>query len=68
MNAKILADVVSKRPFRSFTIRMADGARVRVTDPDRVAIHPEGSVLVIFETDGGLRILDLPLIAELSAK
>jgi hypothetical protein len=68
MNAKILADVVSKRPFRSFTIRMANGGRVRVTDPDRVAIHPEGSVLVIFETDGGLRILDLPLIAELQQK
>jgi hypothetical protein len=68
MNAKVLADVVSRRPFRTFTIRMANGARVRVTDPDRLALHPEGSVLVIFDPDGGLRILDLPLIAELTAK
>jgi hypothetical protein len=68
MNAKALADMVSRRPYRTLTIRMANGSRVRVTDPDRVALHPEGSVLVIFDADGGLRILDLPLMAEITTK
>lgn len=65
MNVKTLTDVVSRRPFRPFTIRMANGARIRVGDPDRVAVHPKGSVVILFENDGGTRILDMPLIAEL---
>jgi hypothetical protein len=67
MNAKLLSDMIGKRPFRAFTIRMANGARIRITNPDYVAVHPKGG-LFLFESDGGFRILDILLIAELQQK
>lgn len=68
MKDKVLANLITQRPFRRFTVRLANGARVRISDPDRVALHPDGGGLFIFEKDGGFRILNIPLIAELQQK
>jgi hypothetical protein len=56
---------VARRPFRPSTLRLANGQRIRVNDPDRVAMHPEGKTLIIFERDGGYHIIGIPLIAQL---
>ena len=68
MKDKVLANLITQRPFRPFTVRLANGARVRINDPDRVALNPDGGGLFIFERDGGFRILNIPLIAELPQK
>lgn len=68
MKARMLANLITQRPLRPFTVRLANGARVRINDPDRVALHPDGGGLFIFEKDGGFRILNIPLIAELQQK
>ncbi|HEU0010243.1 MAG TPA: hypothetical protein VFT34_10545 [Verrucomicrobiae bacterium] len=65
MTTKTLQTAVGKRPFRPFTLRLANGQRIRVNDQDRVAVHPEGKTLIIFERDGGYHIIDIPLIAQL---
>ncbi len=68
MKDKVLANLITQRPFRPFTVRLTNGARVRISDPDRVALHPDGGGLFSFEKDGGFRILNIPLIAELQQK
>jgi len=65
VTTKTLQTAVGKRPFRPFTLRLANGQRIRVNDQDRVAVHPEGKTLIIFERDGGYHIIDIPLIAQL---
>ena len=65
MTTKTIQSIVGKRPFHPFTIRLASGQRIRINDHDRVAVHPEGKSLFLFERDGGYRIVDIPLIAEL---
>jgi len=67
MTTKTLQTAVNQRPFRPFILRLASGQRVRITDQDRVAVHPEAKTLFLFERDGGYRIIDIPLIAELHA-
>ena len=65
MTTKTIQTIVGKRPFRPFTIRLANGQRIRINDHDRVAVHPDAKTLFLFERDGGYRIVDIPLIAEL---
>ena len=65
MTTKTIQKAVSQRPFRPFTLRLDNGQRIRVTEHERVAVHPEGKTLILFERDGGYRIVDIPLIAEL---
>jgi hypothetical protein len=65
MTIRTIQTAVGQRPFRPFTLRLANGQRIRVTDHDRVAVHPEGKTLILFERDGGYRIVDIPLIAKL---
>ena len=65
MTTKTIQKAVSQRPFRPFTLRLANGQRIRITEQERVAVHPEGKTLILFERDGGYRIVDIPLIAEL---
>jgi len=65
VTTKALQNVVAKRPFRPFTLRLANGQRIRVNDQDHVAVHPEAKALIIFERDGGFHIIDIPLIAQL---
>ena len=67
VTTKTIQTAVTQRPFRPFTLRLANGQRIRVNDPDRAAVHPEGKSLFLFERGGGYRIVDIFLIAELQA-
>jgi hypothetical protein len=66
MTTKTIQSFARRHPFRPFTIRLANNQRIRITDPNRVGVHPEGKFVVIFEKDGGCRLIDIPLIAELN--
>ena len=65
MTTKIIQTAVGQRPFRPFTLRLANGQRIRISDHERVAVHPEGKSLILLERDGGYRMVDIPLIAKL---
>jgi hypothetical protein len=56
---------VERKPFRPFTIGLASGIIAHVPSEDRVALHPNGTTLVVFEPDGSVRVVDVESITEL---
>ena len=66
MTTEVIKDAIQKRPFRPFSVRLADGSEIQVEDQDYVALHPAGKTFIIFEPNGGYRIVDIPLVTDLS--
>ena len=66
MTTEAIKTAVQRRPFRPFSVRLADGSQIQIESQDFVALHPAGKTFVIFEPDGGYRIVDIPLVADLS--
>jgi hypothetical protein len=55
------------RPFRPFTLRLNDGRKAVVDHPELMIIPPDTDALVfVYEVPGGLRIIDVPSINEIS--
>ena len=65
MTVEAIKDAVHTSPFRPFTVRLANGARIEIDQEQRIGIHPEGKTFVVFQKGGGYRIVDIPLVAEL---
>jgi hypothetical protein len=61
-----IRDAIRRRPFRPFSVKLADGSRIQIQHQDNVALHPAGKTFIIFERDGGYRIVDIPLVTDLS--
>jgi hypothetical protein len=66
MTTEAIRDAVQKRPFRPFSVCLADGSQIKIQSQDYVALHPAGKTFIIFEPDGGYRIVDIPLVTDLS--
>lgn len=66
MTSEAIKTVVQNRPFRVFSVRLANGLQIQVESPDHIAVHPDGKTFVIFEPSGGYRIVDIPLVTDLS--
>jgi hypothetical protein len=66
MTTEAIKDAIQRRPFRPFRVRLADGAEIQIQSQDYVALHPAGKTFIIFEPDGGYRIVDIPLVTDLS--
>lgn len=56
---------MAQRPFRRFSVRLTDGELLPIRGEHTAAVHPKGKTMIIFEEDGGYRIIDLALITEL---
>ena len=65
MTTTDLSKLKNARPFRPFTIHLADGDQVRVRHPDFIAYADGRTALVGFE-DGDFSIVDLLLVTRLS--
>jgi hypothetical protein len=65
MTIEQLRSTQSQRPFRPFTIHLADGRSIRIAHPDVMAMSPSGRTLVVFYPDDSLSIVDLLLVTEL---
>jgi hypothetical protein len=52
------------RPFRPFTIRMADGRTFEIPHPDFAAQSPSGRTVIVFHEDDSYTLLDLLLMTE----
>lgn len=68
VNAMMLQTIkkaAERRPFRPFSLRLADGSQVQIPRENYAAVHPAGKTMIVFEDDGGYRILDIARITEL---
>jgi hypothetical protein len=65
MTAEQFRAMLRRKPFRPFTIRMADGRAIVVAHPDYVAQSPSGRTVIVLQSDESYSVLNLPLIAEL---
>ena len=66
MTADELRKALHARPFRPFTIYMADGRTLRVIHPDFVAISPTGRMASVYtERDEGADQIDLLLVTRI---
>ncbi|MBI2925942.1 MAG: hypothetical protein HYY24_09585 [Verrucomicrobia bacterium] len=65
MTIETMREFYEARPFRPFTLHLADGRNVTVQHPEFMAYHPEGGTLVVFQPGGALKILDVNLITEI---
>ena len=66
MTSEAIKTAVQRRPFRPFSVRLTNGSQIQVPSEDNVAIYPDDKTFVILEPAGGYRILDIPLVTELS--
>ena len=66
MRAEAIKTAVQSRPFKPFTVRLANGLQIQIASHEHVAVHPDGKTFVIFELNGGYRIVDIPLVTDLS--
>jgi len=66
MTADQLRKALHARPFRPFTLYMADGRKLRVVHPDFVAISPTGRTAAVYpEGDDGADQIDLLLVTRI---
>lgn len=66
MTTEAIKTAVQSRPFRAFTVRLANGLQFQIQSQEHVAVHPDGKTFIIFEPNGGYRIVDIPLVTDLS--
>jgi hypothetical protein len=65
MTIERLRSLHAARPFRPFTLHMADGGVVRVTHPEALAYGPGGRTIVVFSPNDDLQIIDLLLVSRI---
>jgi hypothetical protein len=53
------------RPFQPFSLRLADGQRLRVQHPEMLAYSPKARTAVVYRSDGSFEIVDLLLLTGL---
>ena len=66
MTTEAIRTAVQSRPFRPFSVRLANGLQIQIQSQDYVAVHPDGKTFIIFEEAGGYRIVDIPLVMDLA--
>jgi hypothetical protein len=66
MTTKELKSVNDARPFKPYTLELADGSRVEVPHPEFVLITPGGRTIVVATSDDSLKIIDLLLVSAIS--
>jgi hypothetical protein len=65
MKIESLRELHEARPFRPFSIHMADGRTLPIPHNEFLAYDPDGAMAVVLRTNGSFSILDLDLITEL---
>ena len=66
MTTEAIKTAVQNRPFRPFTVSLANGLQIPIQSQEQVAVHPDGKTFVVFEPAGGYRIVDIPLVTDLA--
>ncbi|MCI0534257.1 MAG: hypothetical protein L0Z50_03410 [Verrucomicrobiales bacterium] len=67
MTHQEIKKAAGRRPFRPFAIRLSDGEVVAVQREQEIAINPHNrKTVVVFDTDGTVRVLDVAQVTELA--
>jgi hypothetical protein len=67
MTSDRIRELYFAKPFRPFTLHLADGTKTRVNSPEFMMLTPGGRTLVVGHGDDELDIIDLPLVTKVSA-
>lgn len=65
MTAQEVDKLYKARPFRPFIVHLADGRGILVEHPEFMASSPTGRTMVVYQPDGSLDIVDIPLIVDI---
>ncbi len=65
MTRQVIQKALAHKPFRRFSVRLTDGRLVRIKREHTAAVHPKGNTMIVFDDDGGYRIIDIALVTEL---
>ena len=68
MTIERFGEMCHATPFRPFVLHLADGREIPVKHPDYVAAPPGGRVIVVFQPDQSLNIIDLFLVTDIEVK
>jgi hypothetical protein len=63
-----IRELYDARPFRPFTMHLADGRAIVVEHPEFVARAPSGRTIVVYQPNDSLNIVDLLLVTDLEVK
>ena len=65
MTVEQLRNMHQARPFRPFTIRMADGTSYYVPHSEFLSQSPSGRTIIVHHPDDTFSVIDLLLVTEL---
>ena len=65
MTVERFNDALRARPFRPFTLHLADGREIPVSHPEWALASPSGRTTVVMQPDDSLNIIDLLLVTDL---
>ena len=65
MTIEQLRAVYQARPFRPFTLHLADGDELHVPHADFLSHSPNGRTLIVYAEDDSFSIVDLLLVTRL---
>ena len=65
MTIERLQLVHQTRPFKPFTLHMADGKSIRVTHPEALAYTPSGRTIFLVKPDDSVHHIDLLMVVRI---
>ena len=65
MTIERLQLVHQTRPFKPFTLHMADGKSIRVTHPETLAYTPSGRMIFLVKPDDSVHHIDLLMVVRI---
>lgn len=65
MTIQQLRKAYDAKPFRPYSIKLADGSQLRVRSPEFVAITPGGRTVIVVTGDDDYEVVDLLLVTAL---
>ncbi|MFZ4731848.1 MAG: hypothetical protein ACOYK7_04835 [Pirellulales bacterium] len=65
MTVEQFREALRSRPFRPFTLHLADGRAVTVRHPEWALASPSGRTTVVMHPDDSMNIIDLLLVTDL---
>jgi len=65
MTVERFQQTLNAKPFRPFTIFVADGTTIPVVSREFVSLSPSGRTVVVFDPEDRMNILDLLLVTNL---
>ena len=66
MTAEELREHIKARPFRPFSIHVADGRAIPVAHHDFILVSPRGRIVDVYQPDDSHNLLDIMLITGIS--